>query len=658
MKSHRYRSVVFGLCVLFAGIDPAAGVDETSGRGRHSKDGALFSASRYRTNVEYLASDALEGRGTGQEGIDKAARFIAERFERMGVQPAGDDGSYFQDFTLRIKRRIGMGTRLAVEAGDSTHRGKLHGDFVPLPPSGKGTFSGDVVFAGYGIVTDDYNDYEGLDVADKVVLVLRRTPAFGEFGISDAVFSGKGRRASDRDAAAVLVVNRPDDGDALFDYESARRGRSAGVPMVQISRALADEMLASADMPDVAALEKKIEKRQKPISQVLKGVSVRGRVAIRRVKTPARNIVGVIPGTGPQKDEYIVVGGHYDHLGIRNKGKAGFDPAKDISNGADDNASGTTGVLTIANAFSQGAKPNRSILVMLFTGEELGLLGSQHFAKHPTIPLDKCAAMINMDMIGRLKNDKLEVGGMRTGEGLEEIVHRHAETYGFKIRDGGGGRGPSDHTNFYNKKIPVLFFFTGLHKQYHRPEDDSPLLNIEGAIRVTKLVADCIDDIDARPERPAFAADTRRMELAWQREGKEPKEDTPVAAAPNAGQRVRLGIMPVPDEDESGIAIGRVLDDSPADRAGMREGDRIVKIGDTTIGAIGDVIAALGGFNRGDSTTVVVQRGGKNVSLDVRFEAAGKPAAPRATAEMRANGKTIAALIDAVMSIHAIRAGA
>lgn len=561
---------------LLAGAWGSALATDTAGFGKHSRNTELFQAAEYLKNVSYLASDELEGRGTGQPGIDKAAEYIAAEFERLGLKGAGTDGTFFHNFTLQIKSEIGPETRLAIGKNDRRTRRRVTvgEDFVPFPFSGRGEFEGEVVFAGYGIVDDviEYDDYDGVDVADKVVLVLRRTPKFDDFGMGNATFQTKASRASGRDAAAILVVNPEGDadGDRLYNFESAGRGPSYGIPMLHITRETADAMLKSAGQPPIAELQKEIESRKRPCSRVLKGVTVRGNVEIRRVDTPVRNVIGMIPGEGPNADEMIVVGAHYDHLGIRNKGLPEFNPKKDISNGADDNASGTAAVMMLAKAFSQGARPNRSIVLMLFTGEEMGLLGSRDFARNPTIDLKKVVAMINLDMVGRLKNDKLEVGGMRTGDGFEDMVKRLSKPYGFKISDGGGGRGPSDHTSFYEKNIPVLFFFTGLHKEYHQPEDDVHLVNIEGGVRITQLVADCIDEIDARTERVAFNRDTSRARIFDQRRDRD-EEPRAIARGPDA-PRAATGERRA--ADGSAEASNRTRPDRRAEGRAAAESDR------------------------------------------------------------------------------------
>jgi hypothetical protein len=605
---------------------------------RRSDNTGIFSEAEFLRHVAILADDSFEGRGTGQEGIDKAADYIAEQFEQWGVQPGGDDLTYFQNFTLKLKSRIAEGTRLAFTTADRQTRrpARMNTDYVPLPFSASGSFRGEVVFAGYGIVNDEagYNDYADIDVADKVVLVLRRAPKFGEFSMQHSSFRAKASRASARDAAALLVVNPADDddGDKLYDFESQGTARFGGggygIPMMHISRELADRLLRAGGLGGLEAVQKEIENEQAPASAELEGVSARGNVNIEPIESPVRNVIGVVPGAGPQKDEVIVLGAHYDHLGIRNKGTPEFDAAKDISNGADDNASGTTAVMLLAQAFANGAKPNRTIQFMLFTGEEMGLLGSAHYANNPTVDLANVVAMLNFDMVGRLKDNKLEVGGMRTG-GFADMIYRLAEPYEFTIRDGGGGRGPSDHTSFYNKNIPVLFFFTGLHKEYHQPEDDTHLLNLEGAVRIARYAADVIEDIDGRSGRPPFAEDTGRARISRQ-DAPDDEAQPRLAAGPADADRMRLGIIPDMENDRPGVVIGQVADGSPAAGAGLKEGDRLLRIGDKRIGTVMDIAGALSAFKWGDTARVQIVRDGRRQTIDVSFPQRAQVAARQA----------------------------
>ncbi len=645
---------------------------------RRSANDSHFSESVFLDRVSILASDEFEGRGTGQEGIDKAADYIATEFAEMGVLPGGDDGAYFQNFTLNLSKRIAAGTRLRIGLkGESPiQTAKLHDQYTAFPFSASEAFEGEVVFAGYGIICEEenYNDYAGLDVAGKVVLVLRRAPRFAEFSRTDMAFRTKASRANGRDAAALLIVNPTfdEDGDTLFDFGDSGLGgaggfgsQSYGLPMLHIRRDLAEQLLRAGGLPDLATLEKQIDETERPRSAPLEGVSVRGQVKIEPVASPARNVIGVIPGTGPNADEFIVLGAHYDHLGIVRKGEEDFDAEKHIWNGADDNASGTSLVMTVAEAFARGRAPNRSLLLILFTGEERGLLGSRHYVDHPTVDLKRVVAMLNFDMVGRLKKDTLEVGGMRTG-GFEPLVRRLAETHGLKVKDGGGGRGPSDHTSFYNKNIPVMFFFTGLHRQYHQPDDDVPLLNIPGAIQIAKLVADVVDEIDTSEQTPKFAKDNRSPRINRRQiddDDEEHVEETRVAAAAGrartpstgsgrgqgtqpaaAGERVRLGIHPDPTETKDGVRIAEIIADSPADRAGMKEGDRIVRLRQKEVAGIEDLLVILEGLKWGDESTAVVKRDGKDIELPIQF--GEKPAARPTVAHMQDGAATRGSMVE------------
>jgi hypothetical protein len=640
--------------VLLAGVLPVFGANDRGGK--RTEDLSLFSAEEYLSHVAYLASNELEGRGTGQKGNDEAAEYIASVFRENGVQPAGDDGTYFQNFALKLKSRIGEATSLAVGTKGRPNRQRLtlQADYVPFPFSEARSFAGDVVFAGFGIAnTDlDYNDYAGLEATGKVLLILRGMPQFARFDPdADESFRSKASKANAREAVAVLVVNSLShpgetggaarDGDhsddGLYDFEQSSPGmfgfgrQDYGIPMLHITRAAAGRMLRAAGMPDLDTLEGRIESTRKPVSAPLKGVSVKGTVAIEPVETPVRNVVGLIRGTGPKADEMIVLGAHYDHIGVVNKGQPNFDPARDINNGADDNASGSSMLMTMAKAFTRGPAPNRSILFVAFTGEELGLLGSQHFVDHPTVDLDKCITMLNFDMVGRLKDDRVEIGGLRTG-GFEEMVQRHAETYSLKIKDGGGGSGPSDHNGFYSKNIPVMFFFTGLHRQYHEPTDDTELINSQGAARIARLAADCIDEIDARPERPQFTADARGFTLDVQdgengdgHEGGHGEHDQ--MGSRRGRGRLRLGLMLKPGAD-SGAVVERVIKDSPADKAGIKDNDRIVKVGGSSIKTGRDLFSSLRGLGKSGKAQVVVERDGASVTVEVQLGEPGKPAEP------------------------------
>lgn len=635
----------------------------TPARAAERRDASLFSAAEFDQHVRYLASDELQGRGVGSDGIEAAARYLAGQFREIGVQPGGDQGTFFQSFDVSISKRIGEKTRLVVR-GDDRRRLEVNKDFVPMPFSKSGGFDGSLVFVGYGIdETDehDYNDYEGVDVNGKVVLMFRYEPGWWSNEAVDeqevqttarrhtrhAYFTTKAEHAKQRGAKAVLIVNPyPRSGqepDRLYDFDT---GRSAtlDLPMLHVTRAAAEQMLSAAGLPSLRELQERIETKKSPASTPVTGTSVNGYAELARVNTPVKNVIGVIPGEGPTADEYVVIGAHYDHLGVTANWRKPNDPNKYIHNGADDNASGTAALVLLARALVAGPPLKRGVILMAFTAEESGLLGSKHWVKHPTVPIEKVVAMLNMDMIGRLKDDSLQIGGMLTGSGFEEMVRAAAESEGLKVRGGGGGRGPSDHASFYAAEIPVLFFFTGMHRQYHQPEDDAELVNAEGGARVTRLVLRVASAI-AEGERPKFQRDATRFRPERQREedqvarasdGDERDAGGEDASAHGAGAhgdadgerpampRVRLGIAPgnYGEAEGRGFPIEYVVEGGPAQKAGLRDGDRILKLGDRDITDVYSYMNALSRFKPGEPIRIVVLRGDKELRFDVKPEAA------------------------------------
>ena len=633
----------------------------------------LYDAEQYLGWIDRLASDEFEGRGTGQEGIDKAADYIAEVWSSMGVEPGGDDNTFFQNFELALSKKLGDDTRLTIGTKGRVIRVPAlpEKEYVPLPWSSPETFEGDVVFAGYGINNEDmnYNDYADLDVDGKVVLILRRAPDFERFPRGDMAFVAKARQAKDNGAVALLIVNKNGD-DNLYDFTSGGRGGDYGIPMFHITPELATRMLQAGGAPDIDTIQQRIDETKQPNSTALKGVTVQGRAEIEPVQSPVKNVIGIIPGTGPQRDEYIIMGGHYDHLGIRNKGKPNFNPETDISNGADDNASGIAMLMNLAKIFTrEGNRPNRTLVLMAFTAEEIGLLGSEYYADHPTIDLDRAAAMLNFDMVGRLKDNKLDIGGMRTGN-FEDMARDLAAKYDIDIQDGGGGQGPSDHTHFYRKDVPVLFFFTGIHPQYHRPQDDTPLINEEGSMRIARLATDIVRELDGNSNMPEFVKDTRRTRISRQDEDKKEntsrreqrlarrdqrrertealrqqrraeRDSNSESERPLRGPRqqrepdrriyrnntnqqrqgVTLGIR-IDNDGQDGVLIADVIPDSPAQRAGLQAGDRVIGFDGEKIATLENLVTALRSVADGDDAPLSIVR-----QVDVHFGPGPAPTA-------------------------------
>jgi Zn-dependent M28 family amino/carboxypeptidase len=311
--------------------------------------------------------------------------------------------------------------------------------------------------------------------------------------------------------------------------------------------------------------------------------------------------MAVLPGEGFLAQEVIVIGAHYDHVGRGGPGSGAIDPnSKEIHNGADDNASGAATLVEVARQLSQsGRKPRRTIVFIAFTGEERGLFGSDYYVKNPLFKLEDTVAMLNMDMVGRLDDEKLIVEGVGTGEGFEPLVERINGRYGFKLTKKPGGFGPSDHASFYGKKIPVMHFFTGTHKDYHRPTDDFEKLNVSGMRRVGEMVAEIALHVAEAAERPKYLETASTQRLG------------------GGGDRPYFGSIPDFAQEQPGYAITGVAKDSPAAKGGLQGGDVIVKFGESRIGNLEDFDSALRKYKGGDRVPVVVKRDGKEVTLQV-----------------------------------------
>ena len=575
-----------------------------------------------RETVEYLASDALEGRGVGTKGIDAAADYIANRFKRAGLRPAPGMSGYFQTFAIMSGAKVGDGTSLA--AGDASF--KLHEQFRPMSFSASGTFDAPAVFAGYGIASDEhgYDDYAGLDVRGKVVLAFRFEPHTTEgssrFAPKDrpndhsehATLERKAKLAAEKGAAALLIVTPPTHHKEQGLLPLARRysGGQVSIPVVHVTGDVATTLLEQSGTPQFAELQKMIDDGGKPASRDLTGTRVRGDVRVEKVMAPSKNVIAVLPGHGPRKDEYVVVGAHYDHVGRGGVGGARLAGTNgQIHNGADDNASGTTVLLQLAERFARAKqKLDRSIVFVAFTAEEWGLLGSHEFVSSPPVPLNKIAAMVNLDMVGRVRDETIYVGGAGTAAAFDAIVKAADDRSPLKMKGmGRGGIGPSDHSSFAMKKIPVLFLFSGMHGDYHRPTDDPEKVNYAGIDQVTDFTSDLVTRIVAMPPQQYVNAI----------DPKSPAATNPHTGAAMGGIGVTLGVVPdySSDGSDGGLRLSGVSPGSPAEAAGLKEGDVLVRFDDKKIADIYDLTEALQKGKPGQRVKLIVKRGGTETEL-------------------------------------------
>ena len=577
-----------------------------------------FDETRLHQDIAYLADDALEGRGVGSEGIEQAAQYIAGAFRDAGLQPAGENGSFFQSFEVTLGQDLTGRPELYVAGAPGL--GVLYRDYAPLPMSTNDPFAGPVAFVGYGITNDkaNYDDYAGFDAKGKVLLMFRYEPRSQE---PDAEFGGKQRShhayfhtkaqlAKQHGAAAILIVNpleKDATPDRLFVFKQVERAENYGIPLIHVTRRFANTLLAAAGRDSLQALQESIEGDWRSKAFDLEGITARGNPGVVRQRALTRNVIARLPGAGASADEHVVIGAHYDHLGLTAPrhihGEPSADAEKEIHNGADDNASGTAVIVEVARLLAKGRSPSRSVLFIAFTAEEMGLLGSDYFVDHPTVPLDKIVAMLNLDMVGRMRNRQVQVHGVKTGAEFESLLKKECWKLGLNLSTSPGGFGPSDHTSFYKKKIPVLHFFTGLHDDYHKPTDDVEKVSLYGTRKISQLVYEVSRDILSAQRPPTYVAVAEKK-------------------SPRTGQlKVRMGIMPSYAEDEQpGMTIEGVSPLSPAEKAGLREGDQLLYISEHEVNDVYDLMAAMGHYEPSDEVMLTVVRDGQRHKLPLTFE--------------------------------------
>lgn len=612
------------------------------------------SAARVRQHVSYLASDALDGRRTGTTGANDAARYIAGEFSRLGLKPGMQSGQtalklseamsrYLQTFPYVAAVELGTVNELKFSRSSPPRVAQLRlkDDWLPLGFSTNGSFAGSIEFVGFGITAaeQNYDDYAGVNAKDKIVVALSGTPdgenPHGRFARYEEV-RWKAVAARNAGAKGLLVVAREqnfnDDRLATLRYDNTGE---AGLLVAGISRQSVEDLFGS---PSLAELEKIAAAKTQSSIQPVGGIYSFS-VSVDRREVPAYNVIGVLEGSHPTlKNETIVIGAHYDHLGRGGQGSLA-QKGGEIHHGADDNASGTAGVLELARIFTMTPfRPKRTIVFMAFGGEEEGLLGSKYYVNHPVFPLTNTVAMINMDMIGRMKDDMLVVGGVGTAKEWREIVNEANHVQMLSVTPNGtdgrsvkgmpivvssngqsivtaestknlsltlqeDGFGPSDHASFYLKQVPVLFFWTGTHTDYHKPSDTFDKINYEDEARILTLVAKIVRKLDTANARPTYAV---------------AKGDSTTRTG---GFRVYLGTIPSYGESKDGLILDGVRDDSPAAKAGLKAGDKIVKIGSRDVKNVYDYTYALGEMKAGQEYVIEVVRAGERLTLKITPEA-------------------------------------
>ena len=578
--------------------------------------------TRLRAACEWLAAPDREGRGPGTTGIEQAADWVAGQFAALGLDTTVVGEAPFQPFPVTLEAKLGAANDNTAEIigppgpdGTRTVRPlELGKDFTPLAAGGSGPFDLPLAFAGYGITApkEGYDDYSPLGSAGAkgaAVIVLRQEPQKddphsvfdGNQSSQYAALTRKVANASEHEAGGLVLTNDASDKeDALMAFERAGDGSERRtMPVLHVRRSVIEPLVTEALGRDLPALERAIDEKLEPQAAALAGWRVRGRVTIDRKEADSRNVLAILPGT--EGKETIVLGAHYDHLGFGGVNSAAPGETA-VHHGADDNASGTAMLVEVARILAAEGPFPRTILFAAFSGEERGLLGSAHYTANATTPLADTAAMVNLDMVGRLDADKVIVHGTGTGTGLEALVDRLVAAHGFEAAKEPGGFGPSDHSSFYARKIPVLHLFTGSHSDYHRPTDTADKLNYAGMVRLTRLVADIVKELATAPERPAYIEVASKMFA-------------------RGGDRPYFGSIPDFGKPGKGYAITGVTKDSPAARGGLQGGDVIIRLGDSAVTGLEDFDSALRKHKAGDTIPVVVQRADAEVTLDVTLAA-------------------------------------
>jgi hypothetical protein len=579
----------------------------------HAENSAL---ERMKKDLFYLAGDECEGRGLRTEGINKAAAYIAEAFKAAGLKAPFPDG-YFQPFTVKETYLEAGPHKLTFVGSASEIEAAFNKGFTVSGLSGKGTVGGGIVFAGFGLSMAKYDDYMGLDVKNKIVIVMRQSPRAAakkdpflteEESRKHSPLSEKIKLAAKNGAAALIFINDLDmagkeDPLMTFDYTSDE-GKVGTIPVVHAKRSAVDQMLAASGR-SLAVIEGQIDKTLKPLSFAIDGWSAKVQTSIGIRELTCKNVVGYLDGAGPLADETVVIGAHYDHLGRGEKGTRS--PGSDaIHFGADDNGSGTTALLELVRRYgARKDRQGRRILFIAFSGEERGLFGSLHYCEKPVFPLKETVAMLNMDMVGRArpddktKKDKITIGGVGSAKNFEKLLDSANEKAGFQIDKVKSGTGPSDHTSFYLVKVPVYFFFTGDHPEYHTPKDRPETINFPGMLKVADMVDDLATTIATAKDRPEYVAGMGGS----------------MSMGPSGP---KLGVMPRYDDAETrGMGIEGVVPGGAADAAGLKKGDMITAIAGKPVKNVQDYMKVMAGTKRGDELEITIDRDGKAMKLKV-----------------------------------------
>jgi aminopeptidase YwaD len=515
-----------------------------------------------QAHITYLADDKLEGRRAGTNGEKLASEYISNEFQKAGLEPKGEKG-WLQPFEIYDGKQINASTLLFLNDREL----KLNDEYFPFVFCPTTSIEAAVSPA----VKE-----KGVPWFDDLKDVIEENKENPHFDLTNAIKLIAGK-AADKGATALFVYNTSAIADDL-KFDAKDNAQPIIIPVIYLTAKACKQYLAD----ESATLDLKLK------------------TAIGDKKRTGNNVVGFLNNGASTT---IVFGAHYDHLGYGEDGNTLHRTGeKQIHNGADDNASGTAALIELARLLKLSKDKNNNYAFIAFSGEELGLFGSKYFTEHPTFDLQSVNYMINMDMVGRLNDSSktITIGGYGTSPVWGNVFTTLSKQKYFAVKYDSSGMGPSDHTSFYLKNIPVLFFFTGLHSDYHKPSDDAGKINYTGELFIIKYIESLVTQTNTKGK------------LAFQKT-REPATTT------SARFNVTLGIMPDYSFSGSGVRVDGVSDGRPAQKAGIQTGDVILQLGTFDTNSLEAYMQALGKFHKGDKTTVKYKRGEEMKEGNVEF---------------------------------------
>ncbi|MCC6909154.1 MAG: M28 family peptidase [Phycisphaerales bacterium] len=612
----------------------------------------------YMAHITTLANPFFEGRSPDTHGNRVAADYIEFWFRHFGLQPAfpeyDSEGNVLGDADAWVSYRQpfdmpgGMeATRqeLALVDGSGEKTTFTAGREFSALGVGQGEVGAPLAFVGYGIASgpDGQDHYGEIDLTGRIALLLRFEPSDAQGNskwndgkpewTANASLETKLLEAARRGAAGIILVNPPGtfDGRAseLMTAEEST-WRRAGVPVVQMSIPAAERLVGQVAGKSLRELKREADEDSFKAANLDDRFTVSIATTLDRKHNWTDNVGGIIRGRGDLADEWIIIGAHYDHVGYGRFGSMAGRTAEGIIHpGADDNGSGTSAVLVLADRLSKAyaqlpADANmRSVLLMTFSAEESGLNGSRYYTRHPTLTAEQVNIMLNLDMVGRLRDNSLEVSGVGSATQLAEIVQPYFDESGLRIVSQQTGSGPSDHASFNAVGIPVLFFFTGLHPQYHRPADVASLINPVGAVKIVDLAQQIALEFARRPERLEYQKTSGgfRLDMLEQPPGAQAPAQPEPPTEPMPRVTVRLGIQPEYNAQGIGVHLAGVSDDTPAQAAGLQGGDVILSWNGSPVADIRALMTELAKHKPGDEVNLGVKRGEEMLEIKVKLAA-------------------------------------